>query len=151
MSGTISGGKKAAKKNIELHGKNFYKEIGRKGGKRSTTGGFASQKVGKDGLTGAERAKLVGAKGGRISRRKPRSLQDIAKHVTSANKLYTVLQNYIPTQTKAKKMTNKELTELMIKQLLHEWKRTKSTATAYDICDTLCEYYKINGKDKNEA
>lgn len=40
-------------------------------------------------------------------------------------------------------MTNKELTELMIKQLLHEWKRTKSTTTAYDICNTLCEYYKI--------
>ena len=41
-------------------------------------------------------------------------------------------------------MTNKELTELMIKQLLHEWKRTKSTATAYDICNTLCEYFHIN-------
>lgn len=41
-------------------------------------------------------------------------------------------------------MTNKELTELMIKQLLHEWKRTKSTATAYDICNTLCEYFNIN-------
>ena len=48
-------------------------------------------------------------------------------------------------------MTNKELTELMIKQLLHEWKCTKSTATAYDICDTLCEYYKINRKDKDES
>ncbi len=48
-------------------------------------------------------------------------------------------------------MTNKELTELMIKQLLHEWKRTKSTATAHDICDTLCEYLNINGKDKDEA
>lgn len=41
-------------------------------------------------------------------------------------------------------MTNKELTELMIKQLLHEWKCTKSTTTAYDICNTLCEYYKID-------
>ena len=41
-------------------------------------------------------------------------------------------------------MTNKELTELMIKQLLHEWKREKSITTAYDICNTLCEYYKIN-------
>ena len=47
-------------------------------------------------------------------------------------------------------MTNKELTELMIKQLLHEWKCTKSTTTAYDICNTLCEYYKINRKDKHE-
>ena len=48
-------------------------------------------------------------------------------------------------------MTNKELVELMIKQLLHEWKRTNSITTAYDICTTLCEYYKINGKDRDEA
>ena len=48
-------------------------------------------------------------------------------------------------------MTNKELTELMIKQLLHEWKREKSITTAYDICNTLCEYYNINGKDNNET
>lgn len=103
MSGTISGGKKAAQKNKELHGKDFYKEIGRKGGKRSTTGGFASQKVGKDGLTGLERARLAGAKGGLKSRRKPRSLQDIAKHAASASKLYTVLQNFIPTPNEDQK------------------------------------------------
>lgn len=48
-------------------------------------------------------------------------------------------------------MTNKELTELMIKQLLHEWECVKSITIAYDICNTLCEYYKINGKDKNET
>ena len=47
-------------------------------------------------------------------------------------------------------MSNKELTELMIKQLLHEWKQTRSTTLAYDICNTLCEYYNINGKDNNE-
>ena len=94
MAGTVSGGKKAAQKNKELHGKDFYKEIGRKGGKRSTTGGFASKKLSKDGLTGVERAKLAGAKGGHKSRRKPRSVQDTAK---SANRLYTVFQNYIPT------------------------------------------------------
>lgn len=97
MSGTVSGGKKAAQKNKELHGKDFYRNIGRKGGKRSTTGGFASQKVGKDGLTGAERAKLAGAKGGRKSKRKPQSVQDIAKRATSASKLYNVLQDYITT------------------------------------------------------
>ena len=100
MSGTVSGGKKAAKKNIELHGKNFYKEIGSKGGKRSTTGGFASQKVGKDGLTGIERARLAGAKGGLKSRRKPRSVQEIAKRAASASKLYNVLQDYIITTNK---------------------------------------------------
>ena len=97
MSGTVSGGKKAAKKTKELHGEDFYRNIGRKGGKRSTAGGFASQKVGKDGLTGAERAKLAGAKGGHKSRRKPRSVQEIAKRVNRASKLYTVLQNFIPT------------------------------------------------------
>ena len=48
-------------------------------------------------------------------------------------------------------MTNKELTELMIKQLLHEWKCTKSITIAHDICNTLCEYYKINGKDRYET
>jgi general stress protein YciG len=103
MSGTISGGKKAAQSNMERHGKNFYKEIGSKGGKRSSTGGFASQKVGKDGLTGLERARLAGAKGGRISRRKPRNAQEIAKRATSASKLYTVLQDYIPTPNKGQK------------------------------------------------
>ena len=45
-------------------------------------------------------------------------------------------------------MTNKELTELLIKQLLLEWKQTRSTTLAYDICNTLCEYYKIDRKDK---
>ena len=47
-------------------------------------------------------------------------------------------------------MTNKQLIELMIKQLLNEWKRTKSIATAYDICNTICGYLNINGKDKHE-
>ena len=107
MSGTISGGKKAAQSNIERHGKNYYSKIGRKGGKRSTAGGFASQKVGKDGLTGSERARLAGAKGGLKSKRKSKK-----------------------------------------KQLLHEWKRTKSISTAYDICDTFCEYYKIKEKEE---
>lgn len=95
MSGTVSGGKKAAKKNIELHGNNFYKEIGRKGGKRSTTGGFASQKVGKDGLTGLQRAKLAGAKGGRNGKR--RSIKEIARAAKATAKLYNVLQDYITT------------------------------------------------------
>ena len=48
-------------------------------------------------------------------------------------------------------MTNKQLIELMIKQLLNEWKRTKSIATAYDICDTICESLNISGKDKHET
>lgn len=43
--------------------------IGAKGGKLSTTGGFASDKVGADGMTGRERAHVAGKKGGSISRR----------------------------------------------------------------------------------
>ena len=39
------------------------------GGKLSRHGGFASELVGKDGLTGRDRAKKRGAIGGRKSRR----------------------------------------------------------------------------------
>ena len=102
MSGTVTGGKKAAQVNMKKHGKDFYKRIGQKGGKNSNTGGFASDKVSKDGLTGLERAKLAGAKGGRISRRKPKNIKDVTKKVTSASKLYTVLQDYITTPRKDK-------------------------------------------------
>lgn len=69
MSGTTEGGLKAAKTNRKLHGKNFYAEIGRKGGQNGHTGGFASEKIGDDGLTGFERARIAGAKGGHLSRR----------------------------------------------------------------------------------
>lgn len=43
--------------------------MGKKGGKLSQGGGFASEKVGPDGLTGRERARLVGAIGGLKSTR----------------------------------------------------------------------------------
>jgi len=69
MSGTPAGGKLAAKKNIEKYGSKFYAEIGAKGGSKGRTGGFASNKVGEDGLTGRQRAAIAGANGGRISRR----------------------------------------------------------------------------------
>lgn len=44
MSGTITGGKNAAKTNKERHGKDFYARIGAIGGRNSRHGGFASQK-----------------------------------------------------------------------------------------------------------
>ena len=71
MAGTKAGGAKSAVANKLRHGKDFYARIGRMGGKKGTTGGFASDKKGKDGLTGYERAKIAGAKGGKLSRRGP--------------------------------------------------------------------------------
>lgn len=60
MAGTKAGGLKAAATNIERHGKDFYKEVGRKGGKAGNTGGFAAN---------PKLAKIAGRKGGLISRR----------------------------------------------------------------------------------
>jgi general stress protein YciG len=60
MAGTKAGGMKAAAKNL-LKDPDFYAKIGAKGGKNGTTGGFAAN---------PELARIAGAKGGRISRRK---------------------------------------------------------------------------------
>lgn len=60
MAGTKAGGQKAAAKNL-LKDPNFYAKIGAKGGKNGRTGGFAAN---------PELARIAGAKGGRISRRK---------------------------------------------------------------------------------
>lgn len=68
MAGTHAGGIKARNSNL-AHDPDFYRNIGRIGGANGNTGGFASDKIGTDGLTGRERAKIVGAKGGRISKR----------------------------------------------------------------------------------
>lgn len=64
MVGTAIGGRKTAKINRKKYGKDFYKRIGALGGRHSTNGGFASDKVGKDGLTGRQRARIAGKKGG---------------------------------------------------------------------------------------
>ena len=60
MLGTKAGGTKAAKTNLEKHGADFYKRIGKKGGQNGHTGGFAANPA---------LARVAGAKGGRISRR----------------------------------------------------------------------------------
>lgn len=73
MAGTKIGGLKAARTNTTKYGKDFYAEIGRKGGRLGKTGGFASTLVGKDGLTGRERARLAGKEGGKISKRTSRA------------------------------------------------------------------------------
>ena len=69
MAGNATGGHRAAATIRARHGRDFYVKIGHLGGKASKTGGFASTKVGKDGLTGAQRAKIAGAAGGARSRR----------------------------------------------------------------------------------
>lgn len=68
MAGTRAGAAKARDTNLKRN-PNFYREIGRLGGAASGTGGFASEAIGDDGLTGPQRAKIVGKKGGLISRR----------------------------------------------------------------------------------
>lgn len=71
MVGTKAGGIKARTTNFKKYGEDFYKNIGAKGGRLGKTGGFASDVVGADGLTGKQRAAIAGAKGGKISKRGP--------------------------------------------------------------------------------
>ena len=73
MSGTLAGGRKAAKTNKKQFGKDFYKIIGSKGGqKKGVKKGFA---------TNPQLAKAAGAKGGRNSRRGPEGSQKEKKYI----------------------------------------------------------------------
>ena len=65
MAGNVIGGLKSAITNKQRHGSDFYKRMGQVGGKRSNNGGFGSDKVGADGLTGQQRACVAGRIGGR--------------------------------------------------------------------------------------
>ena len=62
MTGTIEGGRRAAKANKERYGEDFYRKIGSKGGQTisSKPRGFAAN---------IELARIAGAKGGKISKR----------------------------------------------------------------------------------
>jgi len=60
MAGTKLGGQKAAAKNLAKD-PFFYAKIGKKGGELGHTGGFAAN---------PELARIAGAKGGQISRRR---------------------------------------------------------------------------------
>lgn len=62
MAGTRAGGLKAAATNKKKNGDDFFKRIGAIGGRNGHTGGFYANR---------ELARKAGAKGGRISRRKP--------------------------------------------------------------------------------
>lgn len=63
MAGTPKGGRLAAEQNKKKYGTDFYSKIGRMGGQRGTTGGFAA------GKEGRKRASVYGAIGGSKSRR----------------------------------------------------------------------------------
>lgn len=60
MAGTKAGGLKARDKNLKRD-PDFYAKIGAKGGRNGRTGGFAANPA---------LARIAGAKGGRISRRR---------------------------------------------------------------------------------
>lgn len=61
MAGTKAGGIKARNTNYELHGRDFYAKIGKKGGQNGHSGGFASDH---------ELARIAGTIGGLRSTRK---------------------------------------------------------------------------------
>jgi|ERR1019366_661710 general stress protein YciG len=63
MAQTPEGAKKAWETKILRYGEDYGKKSMSHFGK-NTIGGFASEKIGKDGLTGKERAKQAGKKGG---------------------------------------------------------------------------------------
>lgn len=60
MAGTKAGGVKAAATNKAKYGEDFYRELGRKGGRNGHTGGFAAN---------PELARIAGSIGGKISKR----------------------------------------------------------------------------------
>ena len=60
MSGTVSGGQRAAATNKEKYGEGFYQSIGAIGGRAKVPKGFALNR---------ELARTAGSKGGHISRR----------------------------------------------------------------------------------
>ena len=67
MAGTKAGGFKAAQTNKIKYGRDFYAEIGRKGGRNGHTGGFAAN---------PELARIAGRKGGLKSKRGPAKKKD---------------------------------------------------------------------------
>lgn len=60
MAGTKAGGVKAAATNKAKYGEDFYRELGRKGGRNGHTGGFAAN---------PQLARIAGSIGGKISKR----------------------------------------------------------------------------------
>lgn len=83
MAGTKEGGKKAAATNRLRHGEGFYARIGKRGGEKGHTGGFAAN---------PKLAKAAGRKGGTISSRaavRPNP-KEIAERRAIAEKRYAI-------------------------------------------------------------
>lgn len=74
MAGTEAGGRKAAATNLARN-PNFYREIGRRGGLVGGKKGFALN---------PEMARICGAKGGRISKRRPKQDAELAEFEKTA-------------------------------------------------------------------
>ena len=74
MAGTKAGAKKAAETNKRLHGNDFYRVIGKKGGENGNTGGFQ---------TDPKRARVCGSIGGSISKRYAQRLAIVKYKVMS--------------------------------------------------------------------
>lgn len=70
-----SRGIKGARHELKALRRRLLPQSGQSGGRKGSSGGFASDKVGKDGLTGKERAVVAGRKGGKVSRRTHRGAQ----------------------------------------------------------------------------
>lgn len=83
MAGTRLGGLKAQKTNTERHGKDYYKEIGRKGGLAGHTGGFKDLKL----------ARLAGEKGGRASKRGPAAYSQIACARANKHTIFRMIES----------------------------------------------------------
>jgi general stress protein YciG len=63
VTGTVSGGLRAAQTNKKLYGANFYRTIGRMGGLKSRGGGFSKD---------TDLARVAGRKGGQQRRKQTR-------------------------------------------------------------------------------
>lgn len=70
MSGTKTGGAKAAQTNLEKYGEDFYAKIGAIGGRKGTTGGVYNN---------PEKARRIGSLGGQKSKRGHKLLSEDKK------------------------------------------------------------------------
>ncbi len=87
MAGTRQGAFKAALTNKQIRGNDYFRKLGRKAGSFGTTGGFASELVGEDGLTGVERSKIQGARAGRRSGHMRRIKRELDKELERIDNL----------------------------------------------------------------